>query len=104
MSKIFPPSPELDWLKELSDPDAEILGLSNLERDQIFEVYSFLLWFGRMRKAKPNSREYLVAYGYTLRYREAVYRVQLTDAERKSAQMAEIGYAELKAERKKNAK
>ena len=63
-------------------------------------VYQFLLWFGRMRKAKPNSQEYLIAYGKTLWYRQAVYREQLTDAELKSVRMADIGYAELKGKKR----
>ena len=103
MSRIYPPSPELDWIQdivesiELGDQES----IDQLDSDMLFNVHQFLLWFGRMRKAKEGSREYLVAYGYTLRYREIVYREQLTDAERKSVQAAEELYAELKAERKK---
>lgn len=94
MPKIFPPSPELDWLKE------HIAICYEGDDSQLWEIYQFLLWFGRMRKAKPNSQEYLVAYGYTLWFRQAVYREQLTDAERESVKWAEIGYAELKGKKR----
>lgn len=88
--RIFPPSPELFWLQGL------ISVSKKQDADLLWDVYQFLLWFGRMRKAKPDSEEYLVAYGYTLSYRESVYNEQLTEAEKKSVRMAEIGYSELK--------
>src|SRR5689334_4386098 len=97
--RIFPPSPELEWLREMVI-DADGVFTDQLDLDMLQQVYQFLLWLGRMRKAKEGSREYLVAYGMALRYREAVYREQLTEAEYKSVQAAEIGYVELKKEKK----
>jgi hypothetical protein len=100
---IYPPTPELDWIQDLVEEANYPAGapISQWEADALFNVHQFLLWFGRMQRADPKSREYLVAYGYALRYREQVYRRPLTDAERKSVAAAEEGYAELKKERKK---
>jgi len=101
---LYPPLPELDWLKDLSQGilNNEIwIGEDYQYRDgeRLWNLYKYILWSRRYNLSERNSKERLVAYGFVVKYHGLVYDEPPNPANAKAIEMAKIGYRELKAER-----
>lgn len=98
MTDLYPPIPELDWLKELIEGMWYVRKYSK-QTIRLNNLYKYILWSRRYHLTDRKSREHLVAYGFVVKYHSLVYNTDLAPADIKSVEMAKIGYKHLKVER-----
>jgi hypothetical protein len=109
MKKVYPDVPELDWLKQAAESDGIehstdcALGIGGpcdcpfgLFQERLNYVYKYVLWFRRMNLSVPQSDEFLIAFGFVVKYRALIFGTKLEKRDQKTVAIAEEQYKKLR--------